>query len=140
MPITSTVSRSEAAAISSACSMAYGVSTIAQSLVCSGASWPAIASTRRSTSSAEFTLGTTIASGPAAHAASRSSACHSVSTPLTRMVSSRAPYSPEAAAAHAASRAATLASGATASSRSRISPSQAIDLAFSSARSLDEGM
>ena len=60
--------------------------------------------------------------------------------PLTRMVTSRAPYSPDAAAAHAASRAAGLASGATASSRSRISPSQAIDFAFSRARSLDEGM
>ena len=140
MPITSTVSRSEAEAISSACSIAYGVSTIAQSLVCSGASWPAIASTRWSTASAVSTLGTTIASGPAAQAAARSSACHSVSAPLIRMVTSRWPYSPDAAAAQAEERAATLASGATASSRSRISPSQGIDLAFSSARSFDEGM
>ena len=69
-----------------------------------------------------------------------SAACHSVPIPLIRMVTSRAPYSPEAAAAHAASRAAGFASGATASSRSRISPSQGIDFAFSSARSFDEGM
>ena len=39
MPITSTVSRSDAAAISSACSIARGVSTIAQSAVWSGAPW-----------------------------------------------------------------------------------------------------
>ncbi len=91
MPITSTVSRSAAAAISSACSIAYGVSTIAHSLVCSGAPWPSIASTSSSTASTLSTLGTTIASGPAAQAAFRSSACHSVSAPLTRIVSSRLP-------------------------------------------------
>ena len=37
VPMTSTASRSEADAISSACSIAYGVSTIAHSFVCSGA-------------------------------------------------------------------------------------------------------
>ncbi len=99
-----------------------------------------MAATRVRTSSAEPTLGTTIASGPAALAAAMSSSCHAVSIPLTRMVTSRAPYSPDAAAAQAASRAAGLASGATASSRSRIRPSQGIDFAFSSARSLEEGM
>jgi hypothetical protein len=140
VPITNTVRRSEAAAICSACNMAYGVSTIAQSFVRSGASCAAIASTSRSTASAELTLGTTIASGPAAQAARRSSTCQSVSAPLTRTASSRLPYSPDVTAAQAESRAATLASGATASSRSRIRPSQGIDFAFSSARSLDEGM
>ena len=44
------------------------------------------------------------------------------------------------AAREAACAAAGLASGATASSRSRISASQAMVLAFSSARSLDDGM
>ena len=126
--------------MSSACNIAFGVSTIAQSLVCSGASLSAMASTSFRTASAESTLGTTIASGPAAQAAFRSSRCHSVSAPLIRMVTSRRPYSPDAAAAHAASRAASFESGATASSRSRIRPSQGIDFAFSSARSLDEGM
>jgi hypothetical protein len=91
VPITSTVSRSDAAAISSQCSIACGVSTIAQSSVRSGASKSAIASTSRRTASADPTLGTTIASGPAAHAAFTSSPCHSVSAPLTRIVSSRRP-------------------------------------------------
>ena len=92
------------------------------------------------TAAALSTLGTTIASGPAAQVASRSAACHSVSAPLTLMVTSRPAYSPLAAAAQAASRAAGLASGATASSRSRISPSQAMVFAFSRARSLELGM
>ena len=140
MPITSTVSRACAEAISSAWSIASGVSTIAHNVVCSGASYDAIASARASTASALSTLGTTIASGPAAQAARRSSACHSVSAPLTRIVTSRAPYSPLAAAAQADSRAAGLASGATASSRSRMRASHGIDLAFSSARALDDGM
>ena len=92
------------------------------------------------TSSADDTFGTTMPSGPAAQAAARSSACHSVSAPLTRIVTSRRPYSPEAAAAQAADRAAGFASGATASSRSRISASHGMDFAFSSARSLEAGM
>ncbi len=91
MPITSTVSRSLAAAISSACSMATGVSTIAHSFVRSGAPKPAIAATSSRTASALPTFGTTIASGPAAQAASRSAPCHSVSAPLTRIVTSRRP-------------------------------------------------
>src|SRR6478735_2652193 len=103
VPITSTVSRSDAAAISSACSIARGVSTMAQRDVWSGARWAAIASTRARTSSADETFGTTIPSGPAAQAAARSSACHSVSAPLTRMVTSRRPYAPDAAAAPAGS-------------------------------------
>ena len=99
-----------------------------------------MAETSARTSSADDTLGTTMPSGPAAQAAARSSACHSVSAPLTRMVTSRRPYSPDAAAAQAAARAAVFASGATASSRSRIKPSQGIDFAFSRARSLEAGM
>ncbi len=47
------------------------------------------------TSATEPTLGTTMAAGPAWAAARTSSVCHSVSRPLTRMVSSRWPYSPE---------------------------------------------
>src|SRR5690606_8326475 len=73
------------------------------------------------TSAAELIFGTTMPCGPALAACRRSASCHSVSSPLTRMVTSREPYSPEAAAAHTRSRASSLASGATASSRSRIS-------------------
>ena len=56
------------------------------------------------------------------------------------MVSSRLPYSPDDAAATALGRAASLASGATASSRSKMIASAGIVLAFSSARSLAAGM
>ena len=139
MPITSTVSRSEADAISSACSIARGVSTIAQRRVRSGAPCRSIVSTRVRTAAAESTLGTTIASGPAAQAAARSSSCHAVPAPLTRIVSSRLPKPPDPAAAQADSRAPTFASGATASSRSRIRPSQGSVAALASARSLDAG-
>jgi hypothetical protein len=113
---------------------------MAQSIVWSGAPAFSSASTSRPTSAALLTLGTTTASGPAAAAAARSASCHSVPIPLARIVNVRRPYSPLAAAAQAASRAAGLASGATASSRSRMSASQARDLAFSSARSLELGM
>ena len=140
MPITRTVSRSLAEAISSQCSIAVGVSTIAHSVVRSGAPKVDRASTSARTSSAPFTFGTTIASGPAAHAARRSSSCQEVSAPLIRIVTSRVPYSPLATAAAADSRAAALASGATASSRSRIRPSHGIDFAFSNARSFEAGM
>ncbi len=140
MPITRTASRSEAVAISRTLKIASGVSIIAQSRVWSGAPAHSSAVTSPRTWSAVSTLGTTIASGPAWAAATMSAECHSVLIPLMRIVSSRAPYSPDAAAAHAASRAAGLASGATASSRSRIRPSQGIDFAFSRARSLDDGM
>ncbi len=56
------------------------------------------------------------------------------------MVSSRPPYSPEATAAQACSRAVSLASGATASSRSKMIASAAMVFAFSSARALEDGM
>ena len=128
-------------AISSACSTATGVSTIAQSRVCSGAPGGLHGrdqsdAPRRPSS----TLGTTIASGPAAAAAARSASCHCVPSPLTRIVSSRLPYSPDCTAAQAFSRAASFASGATASSRSRMSASTGRVFAFSSARSLELGM
>ena len=80
-----------AAAISSACNIARGVSTIAHKAVWSGAPCRSIAATRASTSSADETFGTTMPSGPAAHAAAKSSACHWVSAPLTRIVTSRRP-------------------------------------------------
>jgi hypothetical protein len=60
--------------------------------------------------------------------------------PLTRMVSVRRPYSPLLAAAAAASRAAGLASGATASSRSKMTASIGSVLAFSTAFAFELGM
>ena len=119
---------------------AVGVSTIAQIVIVSGA--PA-ASRRAEISSryaTELTFGMTTADAPEAAAAATSSAPHGVSSPLQRIVTSRLPYSPENAAATAFARAASFASGATASSRSKMSASHGIDFAFSSARSFDDGM
>ena len=71
--------------------------------------------------SAESTFGITTAAGPAAAAAAMSSAPHGVSRPLQRMVSSRLPYSPEVARRRRPARERpVLASGATASSRSKM--------------------
>ena len=89
--MTSTASRSDAPAISSACSMATGVSSIAQSVVWSGAPAASRAATSWCTSAALFTLGTTTAAGPAAAMALRSASCHGVPMPLARMASSRWP-------------------------------------------------
>ncbi len=91
VPITRTASRCEARAISSACSIATGVSTIAQIMVRSGApaAWRLFSTA--CTSWAQEIFGTTTASGPAAAAARRSSACQRVSRALTRMVTSRPP-------------------------------------------------
>ena len=92
------------------------------------------------TSAAESTFGTTIPDGPAAAAERRSSSAHSVSREFTRMVSSRSPYSPDAAAAATFSRAAAFMSGATESSVSKMMASVGRPLAFSSALSLAPGM
>ena len=70
-----------------------------------------------------------------------SSAPHGVASPLQRIVSSRWPYSPDDDRRDGlASRAAGLASGATASSRSKMIASHGIDLALSSALAFDDGM
>ena len=71
--------------------MATGVSTMAQILVWSGAPPASRPCTMAWTSATELTLGTTTAAGPAWAAAAMSAACHSVSSPLTRMVTSLAP-------------------------------------------------
>ena len=87
----STVNRSDAVAISTARSIAAGVSSIAQIVVCSGA--PADSSRRSTaaTSAALLIFGTTMPDGPAAAADRTSASCHSVSIEFTRMVSSRRP-------------------------------------------------
>ena len=78
-------------AISTAFSMAAGVSSIAQIMVWSGA--PADSSSRSTaaTSAALLIFGTTTPDGPAAAAERTSASCHSVSIELTRIVSSRRP-------------------------------------------------
>ena len=91
MPSTKAPRRSDARAIARASRIAPGVSTIAQSLVWSGAPAASIAPTSCWTSSALPTLGTTIAAGPAWLAATMSSSCHWVPMPLTRMVTVRRP-------------------------------------------------
>ena len=60
--------------------------------------------------------------------------------PLTRMNTSRAPKPPAFTASATCWRACSLASGATASSRSRITPSTGKVRAFSMARAFDPGM
>jgi len=76
----------------------------------------------------------------AAIAALRSSANHGVSMPLRRMNTSRVPKPPAFTVATTCSRAAAFASGATASSRSRMTPSTGNVFAFSSARAFEPGM
>ncbi len=128
------------AASSRTSKIAVGVSIIGQILTSGEA--PA-ASSRFDTSSivaSESTFGITTADGFAAPAAAMSTAPHSVSSPLQRIVSSRLPYSPDCTAATALSRASGFASGATASSRSKMIASAGIVFAFSSARSLAAGM
>ena len=120
--------------------MAVGVSIIAQMSMLSGAPAAWRMEDTSSMPATEATLGMTTAAAPDVAAAARSSAPHGVSSPLQRMVSSRWPYSPEATAAHALARADSFASGATASSRSKMIESAGMVLAFSSARSLAAGM
>ncbi len=139
VPMTSTFTRG-CPAIARISRMAVGVSTIAQIVMAPGA--PA-ASSRADTSSryaADPTLGMTMAAAPEPAAAAMSSAPHGVSRPLQRIVISRCPYSPDCAAATALVRAASFASGATASSRSKMSASVGMVFAFWSARSFDDGI
>ena len=86
------------------------------------------------------TLGKRMASGPAAEAATRSSSPQGVCGPLTRMTTSRPPKPPARTASATCSRAATFWSGATESSRSRISASAGNVLAFAKALALEPGM
>jgi hypothetical protein len=128
------------AAMSAALRMAIGVSIIAHSQI----RWPAARPVSRAVTacrSVDFdTLGTRIPSGPAWAAACRSSIPHAVSRPLMRTITSRAPKPRAATAAMTWSRAAALASGATASSRSRMTASQGSVFAFSRALALAPGM
>jgi hypothetical protein len=91
VPITNTVARSDASAMSLASRIARGVSSIAQILTESGAPPASSCFSTAATSSTELTFGTTTAAGAACATARRSSAPHAVSRPLTRMVTSRSP-------------------------------------------------
>ena len=120
VPITSTATRGWAA-MARTSKIAVGVSSIAQiGIDRRRARGVELRGDRRRRRPTESTFGTTTADGPAATAAARSSAPHSVSSPLQRIVSSRPPYSPDCTAATAFARASALASGATASSRSKM--------------------
>ena len=142
VPMTKVVrcERVAAAAISWMLRIASGISIITQSAKPSAAPADFSAASSRSISRALVTLGASTACAPAATAISRSAWPHSVSRPFIRTTSSRGPYPPAFNAAAMAARASALASGATASSRSRISVSARISRAFSSARVLAPGM
>src|ERR1041385_5458963 len=102
-----------------------------------------MSSSRRPTSSSVSgldTFGIRIASGAGCSAADKSSACQGVSVALMRMKTSRWPKPPAFTASATCLRAVSLASGATESSRSRMTPSAASVLAFSKARALEPGM
>ncbi len=87
---------------------------------------------------ADSTLGTTKRSAAEARTADTSSACQGVSAPLIRMAASF-PANPATTASTAASLAAALSSGRTASSRSRITRSCCNPRAFSMARAFEAG-
>ena len=144
VPMTKPASRVSESCASAASALmlkiASGVSIIAQMRVLrshfmSSRRWPT-----RSSVSTRPTFGTRMPSGPAWAAALRSSACQGVSMPLTRMNTSRPPKPPAFTASATCWRACSLASGATASSRSRITPSTGRVRAFSMARAFDPGM
>ena len=144
VPMTKPASRVSESCASAASALmlkiASGVSIIAQmrvlrSIFMSSRRWP----TRSSCSTLPI-FGTRMASGAACAAAARSSACHGVSMALTRMNTSREPKPPAFTASATCRRACSLASGATASSRSRMTPSAGSVRAFSMARAFDPGM
>ena len=139
-PMTKPARRVEAAmaAIEAREKIAAPVSIITHRRVCGGA--PPSARSQATTSSGPEIFGTRTASGPAAAMAARSASPHGVEGALTRTTTSRRPKPPAASAATAAARASRLASGSTASSRSRMTTSHARPRAFSTARALEAGM
>ena len=118
--------------------IASGVSTIAQTAI-PGSAAPSLASMKFN-SAADEILGTRMASGLASAAALRSASPQGVESPLTRTTISRLPKPRAFTASHTCWRATSLASGATASSRSRIKASAGRLRAFSSARAFEPGM
>ncbi len=92
-----------------------------------------------STSVLRSTFGSTIAPGRVSANAAKSARPHSVASPFTRTATVPARNPPALTAATAACLAACLESGATASSKSRITASQDRPRAFSIARALEAG-
>ena len=137
---TSAQTRASAAAIDSAASTPRGVSIMHQSAISAGAPALARSSSACAAVADDSTFGSNTASAGDAASAPRSSAPHGVSMPFTRTTTSRVPYPPPRTAATAMARASSLASGATASSRSKMRTSAGSARAFSSARALDAGM
>src|SRR5712692_5340401 len=137
----SRLSESRASAASAAMlNSASGVSIIAQMRVRRSACMSSSRVPTPSSWSGACTLGTRIASGAVCARAARSSANHCVPMPLMRTNTSRAPNPPAFRASRTCARAASLASGATASSRSRMMPSAGRLRALSMARAFDPGM
>src|SRR5262245_32860954 len=114
-----------------------GVSSMARR---SGAANRSSSDTVRLTRSGVSTFGSSTASSGIAAAAARSALPRGVPSPLTLKTRPRPPYPPAARAAERDARALSLASGATASSRSKMSPSAGKVRAFSNARELEAGM
>ena len=129
-----------AAASARTLKIASGVSIIAQMRIRLSALSSCRCCQIRSSCCGVDIFGTRIASGAALAAASRSSENQAVSIPFTRMKTSRLPKPPALTASATCRRAVSLASGATASSRSRMRPSAASVLAFSNARALEPGI
>ena len=136
VPITRQASFPPVPAMAAISSMARGVSIIAQSAVADSAS--AVCGLR--TSSGPETFGMRTASGWASTAAARSALPHCVESAFTRITISRLPKPPALTASQTCARACSFASGATASSRSRMIASTGRARAFSIARALEPGM
>ena len=120
--------------------IARGVSIMAQSRVASEARCVASAISAAAIASGSETFGSRIASGPASAAARRSASPQGVPSPFTRITTSRRPNPPAFTAAQTCVRAKSLVSGATESSRSRITASAGKVRAFSIARAFAPGM
>jgi hypothetical protein len=121
-------------------SIAFGVSTMIQSLRPSGATTSSSASSKSLTSRGVFTLGSNTASGAQAQTAARSSGPHSLASGLTRITHSGPSFGRAENQAFSRSRAAAFASGATASSRSKMTVSQASEGILAMAFSFEAGM
>src|SRR5476649_1027748 len=128
------------AASASTLNSANGVSIMAHKGILRSARRSNSHSPSRSRCSTVVIFGTRMPSGPAWAAAVKSSTAQGVSSALMRMITSRRPKPPAFTALTTCARAASLAAGATASSRSRMMPSTGSVRAFSIARAFDPGI
>mmetsp|Transcript_6848 Transcript_6848/g.19183 ORF Transcript_6848/g.19183 Transcript_6848/m.19183 type:complete len:280 (-) Transcript_6848:155-994(-) len=145
VPTTRHWTRGDAPAMLGALMTPSGVSIMHHRARSSGAPSSAARTSMARISSAVSTLGTSMACALLLLTAARSSACHSVPIPFTRITISlwRVCGSwvvKRSAASTAMSRAWGLSSGATASSRSRMTPSAASEGTLARARGFEAGM